>query len=817
MDGLPKLGAEDGPHRRPQSSNNLEHEQPFTKYPDTPEPQQHQHQQVIPQTSNNHSPPLGNSTSTSSAHNGGSGRYAMSQMNRDVAPSGLQPSPRDPRSAILSRRSPSAVSMSPPVSVLSQERQNERLSSVESRSLPSHDITDASIDDAFVEFIMYCNPSIPSSTNTTELRRMFRSPPRSEGKNFSTYTLWELIQKLDRKELRTWIQLAIELGVEPPSVEKKQSTQKVQQYAVRLKVRLAFRSRYCCRCRLCVVAILILTFFQRWMRAMHIDAFFEFCLGHQHPYYTKVHSLTEQEEECRDGVPREEDLALRALVPEWKPKRGRKRVDEVGVEPKQQKRSRLYTPNSAVEGSYPTDEIPQSSMPWSAYPDSAEHHSVGWSAGPTTQLGGSGTPNRMATPERPIDSQANSRWSFPIHRSPPFQYPQSAVTPRHRELDALFSNEPQSATTPSSAERVNGKRRVRPTVSSAWLGNNPSAGKARGRPLQGAGVDGPPSSLSTNVIINPDIHPNGPLPISAPHLGPPISNEAAAANVAQPPRNYAPSRPTKLHLQVPKSAGTPIRLATPPLLLVNGQNGSAGNADSTRNPTGEIGPNANEASASFGLTLEQVDEALSREIQGATLFGRTTPLSAAESRAIAHSTLQQVRSQCHPDTSLTVVASYCAFSLGLGHKLGLACKAPDQMKIKFEPGTPDDRIRVHCPPDDPAHNISRPPFSISYTLSYDFSPTPGAKSQVSIRGSAPSQMTLDEDSTAQYSHYRHGEQRTTVGGEDGISDDEDSLEFGMTDRDWKQRYLLLRQQTKKKDAALLKYKKHILEAVMTDI
>ncbi|KAK2818399.1 hypothetical protein FQN49_007938, partial [Arthroderma sp. PD_2] len=579
----------------------------------------------------------------------------------------------------------------------------------------------------------------------------------------------------------------------PPSVEKKQSTQKVQQYAVRLK---------------------------RWMRAMHIDAFFEFCLGHQHPYYTKVHSLTEQEEECRDGVPREEDLALRALVPEWKPKRGRKRVDEAGVDPKQQKRSRLYTPNSVVEGGYPTDDIPQSSMPWSAYPDSAEHHPGGWPTGPATHtphtphLDSAKPLNRMATPERPIDSQANSRWSFPIHRSPPFQYPQSAVTPRHRDLDALFSNEPQSAITPSSAEKVNGKRRGRPTVSSAWLGNSPS-GKARGRPI--AGVDGHSSSLSTTVIINPDIHSTGPLPADTPNTVPPVSSEAAAvAGAAQPPRNYAPSRPTKLHLQVPKSAGTPIRLATPPLLLVNGQNGSAGNADAIRNHVEETAPNANEASASFGLTLEQVDEALSREIQGATLFGRTTPLSAAESRAIAHSTLQQVRSQCHPDTSPTVVASYCAFSLGLGHKLGLACKAPDQMKIKFEPGAPDDRIHVHCPPDDPTNNNPRPPFSISYTLSYDFSPTPGAKSQVSIRGSAPSQMTLDEDSTAQYGHYRHGEQRATAGAEDGVSDDDDSFELGMTARDWKQRYLLLRQQTRKKDAALLKYKKHILEAVMTD-
>lgn len=106
----------------------------------------------------------------------------------------------------------------------------------EARTLPLRDVTDQNIDDAYVAFIFYCNPNVPNFVDTTELRKTFRSPPRSDGKSFSIFTLWELIRKFDNKEVKTWIQLAIELGVEPPSVEKKQSTQKVQQYAVRLKV-----------------------------------------------------------------------------------------------------------------------------------------------------------------------------------------------------------------------------------------------------------------------------------------------------------------------------------------------------------------------------------------------------------------------------------------------------------------------------------------------------------------------------------------------------------------------------------------------------
>jgi hypothetical protein len=69
------------------------------------------------------------------------------------------------------------------------------------------------------------------------LREAFRTPPKSGGKSFSTFALFGLIQKLETKELKTWAELALQLGVEPPDQEKGQSSQKIQQYAVRLKVR----------------------------------------------------------------------------------------------------------------------------------------------------------------------------------------------------------------------------------------------------------------------------------------------------------------------------------------------------------------------------------------------------------------------------------------------------------------------------------------------------------------------------------------------------------------------------------------------------
>ena len=109
-------------------------------------------------------------------------------------------------------------------------------SSTPARRLPDRNANADSIEDAFAAFILYCNPGVPLETDSAALREAFRTPPKSGGKSFSTFTLFELIKKLETKELKTWAELALKLGVEPPDQEKGQSSQKIQQYAVRLKV-----------------------------------------------------------------------------------------------------------------------------------------------------------------------------------------------------------------------------------------------------------------------------------------------------------------------------------------------------------------------------------------------------------------------------------------------------------------------------------------------------------------------------------------------------------------------------------------------------
>lgn len=104
------------------------------------------------------------------------------------------------------------------------------------RSLPDRGVTNETLDDAYVTFILYCNPSVPLNCDTTELRKAFRQPPKSDGKTFDVHHLLQLIERFEGREIKTWTKLATELGVERTA---DQSAQKVQQYAVRLKVLLS--------------------------------------------------------------------------------------------------------------------------------------------------------------------------------------------------------------------------------------------------------------------------------------------------------------------------------------------------------------------------------------------------------------------------------------------------------------------------------------------------------------------------------------------------------------------------------------------------
>jgi hypothetical protein len=305
---------------------------------------------------------------------------------------------------------------------------------------------------------------------------------------------------------------------------------------------------------------------------MHVDAFFEYLLSKPHVYWAQIPSLNEPVSDFRrDGVPAEEDLALRALLPETKPKRGRRKAEDrendedTGRSPAQ--RPRLESPTLSDEFMNAKSLIPDSATPASAHPgfnQTLHDRMVPWSA----------TEMRGTLP-------GNFRWNGPDSAQTPLSaYPQSAITPSNRSQLWNDSSEPRSAITPS---RGRSRRRHGPAVSSAWPNSGgTSSGKLRGRPPSNRSVtDGPFSTFPANPGAKdvPTINLRDNTPTATPivsdqevnHFFPP------AVPSSQPNPPALNGRPSRLQLHVPPRQGGTVRLATPPpppVVLVNGENDS---------------------------------------------------------------------------------------------------------------------------------------------------------------------------------------------------------------------------------------------------
>ncbi|KAK0626939.1 ARS binding protein 2-domain-containing protein [Immersiella caudata] len=346
-----------------------------------------------------------------------------------------------------------------------------------SRSLPSRNITSSTIEDAYVAFVFYCNPAVPLDTETAALREAFRTPPKSGGKSFSTYTLFELIKQLETKELKTWAELALKLGVEPPDQEKGQSSQKIQQYAVRLK---------------------------RWMHSMHVDAFFEYLMDRPHPYWNELPpASTPVIETGRDGVAAEDDMALRALLPQIKPRRGRKKPedDETGKSPSQRP--------SPLQDEYPPSARPDASEPWSAHPDGRGSVFLFPSAPDPMRLSASmGQP-----PSQPWIG--NDVAQTPLTAYP---HPQSALTPITRNAFWADPSEPRSAIT-ASKPRSTSRRHAPPALPPQILNQpSPVQENAPPRPAKRSRL-----SLQVPERVGGEVRlATPPLPMTAPPTAPPV-------------------------------------------------------------------------------------------------------------------------------------------------------------------------------------------------------------------------------------------------------------------------------------------------------
>ena len=326
--------------------------------------------------------------------------------------------------------------------------------------------------------------------------------------------------------------------------------------------------------------------------------------------YVEERPATEESlaETVRDGIPPEEDLAVRALLPQWRPKRGRRKAEDVEAEveatsanKKQHTRSSSADFTSMFEEPY--SAAPSNVMSWSAQPQQNDP----WAAAQvaiapkTPSTGQTSTPNQLSA--QSMGQQ--TRWRFTSNETVSSPYPQSAITPRNTFPASLAFDEPRSAhpSTSSSKSPSRSRKRHGPAVSSAWPSTtSTTSGKLRGRPPSNRSVqDGPFSTFPVNPIgkETPSIGVGTPT-----HTDPSPSRETTPRTQQSLTFSQQPTfgdlplsrKPNKLQLQVPEHSGGPVRLATPPRVLINGESDRQASVSRERRSSAEFFDDLDEVS-----------------------------------------------------------------------------------------------------------------------------------------------------------------------------------------------------------------------------
>lgn len=536
---------------------------------------------------------------------------------------------------------------------------------------------------------------------------------------------------------------------------------------------------------------------------MHVDAFFEYLLGHDHVYYKQLPLSNAPASEDRDGVPLEEDLALRALVPEWKPKRGRKRAEDKDKEDSRfPKRPQLDTSMAILDNNAlaaHAANFPQSAIPFSAFPDDMDAQNDPWVAAAST-FGADQNPD--AIPGQDL------RWRpFEGDGSPP-GFPRSAYIPRNHQNEQHSVVEPRSALTPSTGEKSRSRRRHGPAVSSAWPNTSGSmTGKIRGRPPnRGSAPGGPFSSFPVNPVRS-----NTPGDVASMQSSPAIGLEQVPL---APPRNTASNyvgqtntKPDKLQLHVPQINGRPIRLATPPTVMLNGTSDVSNNFNSfpgrrdsvaTSNDLDDVAsvPSvATERTTHAGkVSMNDVTRAVAHKILRSRLIGRPTPMDTEEARSLAHAAVQRL-GNIYAMLPADSVAMFCALYFGVAQKLGLARASPATLTVQVSTSAANgtDSLAIYS------------------IFIEDDQPGQGFRFNTTLSG-----LTLLSSRTD--STFRNNLESTGLQTDEDEFENDDFVGGSSTDEgSWKQRYIRLRQQMRRKEAAVREYKKNILQSVMADL
>jgi len=477
---------------------------------------------------------------------------------------------------------------------------------------------------------------------------------------------------------------------------------------------------------------------------MHVDAFFEYLLGKKHSYYLDLPPPHDPHPaRGRDGVPADEDLAIRALDPSFRPKRGRKRNETPEKDPAPPKKP-LLTTSFSYEGrvlyAQPQASYTAAAIPLSARP-AENHESDMWQS--TNAASRRPIPHSAIAARPPQHIHWLGRESHDTATTP---HPMSALEPRAPGMPAY--DEPMSAITPGSS-RARSRRKHGPAVSSAWTSANANNARARGRPPGNRSIqDGPyttfPADPNAEVSASQRSTPAVSLMTydTEPHLLRPNAYTKPLHKpvfmMSKPVDDDAPPRRQRgrLSLQVPENTGRPIQLTTPSVLAneafdqtsegpvpMDTEPTASGWLESRTRPASQTPATRqnHDSEPEVGLAYEALKRVLAADLLRADLSGRKGRLLGPEAVRLSDAILQRfgvpkADSDNKRDDALRIAAtSWLGVSRQLGFDSATPCKEKEITVQRF--AIRDDGLEERIGPDEHAQRVKEK-FDVSWSAGF---------------------------------------------------------------------------------------------------
>lgn len=454
---------------------------------------------------------------------------------------------------------------------------------------------------------------------------------------------------------------------------------------------------------------------------MHIDDFFDYCLGDTNINYTLLSNIKDN----RDGVSAKEDLALRALVPGLIPERKRKRAAEGGRILTEAKQRRLNPPPDVFQPGSPFTGLPAQNPPGAARFGSFS----GGMEETDSQVG-----SMPACPSEGTSGSQHSQSKWRLWRQPAERVllpkvranPAIASSTEHNPKSFNQAAEPYSGVAVSSGHETRLERCHCPAVSSPSPSNHGSGSGTGGQSPNQRTLSRYSFYFPAGVNYTGSSHSHGAVIRTSPAKGfeQCSSNHFNNSPPQQSPVSFPLIEPSRPQLHVPPRRGAPARFTTSTTPIIDSVSSTSGSTKkeepqciiplpSLIDPKNNVGVDNSSTYANrnfvpqIHVSFDKLVGALSSELLHGYTTGRSAPLNAEEAREIAQSVVASYITT-YIDIQLELVLLMVALTFGLGQHFGYPGPTDSLTTVNFE----------SVPTLDTPDTNKRP--EISYTITRNF-------------------------------------------------------------------------------------------------